>query len=77
MEMDDIFDWSGLADMAIAGIAVAADWIKEREDEALDGRRARPGLNEDGGSCSLVEDGVPGRFRTGGVDGLSGVSVAV
>lgn len=75
--MEAKLDWSGLPDRAIGGIGVDTDEIKERVDEALDGRRVRPGLSEDGGSCSLVDDGVPGRLRIGGVDALSGTSVAV
>ena len=75
------FDISGLVESAIGGTdedtAAAAD-VKERaDDDALDGRRPRPGLREDGGICSLLFDGVAGRLRIGGVDTLSGISVAV
>lgn len=36
-----------------ADTAAAADAKERTDDDALDGRRPRPGLREDGGSCSF------------------------
>lgn len=70
---------SGLADNAIEGsceAAVAADANERADDEALDGRRPRPGRNAGGGNPWLEEDGVEGRLRPG-VGARSGISAAV